>query len=208
MILGVAAVHLQQRIGERAAIRTARESTTLIARGIVEPVLTERAIAGPDRAALDRIIRTRVLDRTNVRVKIWSADGTVLYSDDHRLIGARFPLGREETKVLSSGGTAAFISDLSAPENRFERDDARLLEVYRPVRVAHTGRIVLLEVYKRFDEASVSTLRIWHTSALALLGAVALVWLLQVPLAWSIARKLRVAHEERERLLQRAVDAS
>jgi signal transduction histidine kinase len=201
-------VHLQQRIGERAAIRTARESTTLIARGIVEPVLTERAIAGPDRAALDRIIRTRVLDRTNVRVKIWSADGTVLYSDDHRLIGGRFPLGREERKVLSSGGTAAFISDLSAPENRFERADARLLEVYRPVRIAPTGRIVLLEVYKRFDEASVSTLRIWHTSALALLGAVALVWLLQVPLAWSIARKLRVAHEERERLLQRAVDAS
>jgi signal transduction histidine kinase len=208
VILGVAAVHLQQRIGERAAIRTARESTTLIARGIVEPILTERAIAGPDRAALDRIIRARVLDRTNVRVKIWSADGTVLYSDDHRLIGGRFPLGPEERKVLSSGGTAAFISNLSAPENRFERADARLLEVYRPVRVAPTGRIVLLEVYKRFDEASVSTLRIWHTSALALLGAVALVWLLQVPLAWSIARKLRVAHEERERLLQRAVDAS
>ena len=53
-----------------------------------------------------------------------------------------------------------------------------------------------------------STLRVWRTSALFLLGAVALIWLLQVPLALSLARRLRAGHEERERLLQRAVNAS
>ena len=150
-----------------------------------------------------------MLDGTNVRVKIWNPDGTILYSDEPRLIGERFPLERDETEVLATGGTAAGISDLSAPENRLETDrDRRLLEVYRPVHVAPTGRVVLFEVYKRFDEASVSTLRVWRTSALALLGAVALIWLLQVPLAVSLARRLRAGHEERERLLQRAVDAS
>jgi signal transduction histidine kinase len=208
VVLAVAAVYLQQRIGERAAIRTARESAGLIARGIVEPVLTERSLTGPDRAALDRIIRTRVLDRSNVRVKIWNPNGTILYSDEPRLIGARFPLERDEIEVIATGGTVAGISDLSAPENRFENGNDRLLEVYRPVHVAPTGRVVLFEVYKRFDEASVSTLRVWRTSALALLGAVALIWLLQVPLALSLARRLRAGHEERERLLQRAVDAS
>ena len=208
VVLAVAAVYLQQRIGERAAVRTARESAALIARGIVEPILTERSLAGPDRATLDRIIRTRVLDRTNVRVKIWNPDGTILYSDEPRLIGARFPLERDETEVIATGGTVAGISDLSAPENRLETSNDRLLEVYRPVHVAPTGRVVLFEVYKRFDEASVSTLRVWRTSALALLGAVALIWLLQVPLALSLARRLRAGHEERERLLQRAVDAS
>jgi two-component system NarL family sensor kinase len=210
VILAAAAVYLQQRIGERAAIRTGRESSALIARGIVEPVLTEKALAGPgpDRAALDHIIRTRVLDRSILRVKIWNPDGTILYSDDPRLIGARFPLEPDETQLLTTGGTAAGISDLSDPENRLERSDERLLEVYRPVRVAPTGRVVLFEFYKRFDEASVSALRVWRTSALFLLGAVALIWLLQVPLAWSLARRLRAGHEERERLLQRAVDAS
>jgi len=34
------------------------------------------------------------------------------------------------------------------------------------------------------------------------------VWLLQVPLAWSMARRLRAGHEERERLLRRAVESS
>jgi signal transduction histidine kinase len=210
VVLATAGVYLQQRIGERAAIRTARESSALIARGIVEPVLTEQALAGPgaDRDALDRIVRTRVLDRTIVRVKIWNPDGTILYSDDPRLIGNRYPLEPDEIGLMTTGGTSAGISDLSDPENRFERGGERLLEVYRPIRVEPTGRIILFEFYKRFDEASVSTLRIWRTSALALLGAVALVWLLQVPLALSLARRLRTGHEERERLLQRAVDAS
>jgi signal transduction histidine kinase len=210
VVLAAVAVYLQQRIGERAAIRTGRESAALITRGIVEPVLTERALAGPgpDRAALDRIIRTRVLDRTIVRVKIWKPDGTILYSDQPRLIGDRYPLEADELALLTHGGTAAGISDLSAPENRLETSDDRLLEVYTPVRVERTGRVVLFEFYKRFDEASVSTLRVWRTSALFLLGAVALIWLLQVPLAWSLARRLRAGHEERERLLQRAVDAS
>jgi signal transduction histidine kinase len=210
VVLAAVAVYLQQRIGERAAIQTGRDSAALITRGIVEPVLTERGLAGPGagRVALDRIIRTRVLDRTIVRVKIWDRDGTILYSDNPRLIGDRYPLEADELEVLASGGTAAGISDLSAPENRLEPRNERLLEVYAPVRVAPTGRVVLFEFYKRFDEASVSTLRVWRTSALFLLGAVALVWLLQVPLAWSLARRLRAGHEERERLLQRAVDAS
>jgi hypothetical protein len=147
VVLAAVGVYLQQQIGERAAIRTARESAALITRGIVQPFLTEQALAGagPDRAALDHIIRTRVLDRTIVRVKVWARDGTILYSDDARLVGARFPLGVEELEVIASGRTLAGISDLSAPENRFEQTSERLLEVYRPVRVAGTGRVVLFE---------------------------------------------------------------
>ena len=123
VVLVAVAVYLQQRIGERAAIRTGRESAALITRGIVEPVLTEKALAGPGPTAhaLDRIIRTRVLDRTIVRVKIWAPDGTILYSDDPRLIGARFPLEPTRSRVIGNGKTTAGISDLSAPENRLER---------------------------------------------------------------------------------------
>jgi signal transduction histidine kinase len=210
VVLAAVGVYLQQRIGERAAVRMARESAALITRGIVQPVLTEGALAGPGpaRDALDQIIHTRVLDRTIVRVKVWAPDGTILYSDDARLIGAKFPLEEDEVASVASGATLAGISDLAAPENRFERKGERLLEVYSPVRVADSRRMVLFEFYKRFDEASVSTLRVWRTSALFLLGAVALIWLLQVPLALSLARRLRAGHEDRERLLQRAVDAS
>src|SRR2546428_777244 len=39
-------------------------------------------------------------------------------------------------------------------------------------------------------------------------GRLLLLFLVQVPLAWSMARGLRQGQEERERLLQRAIDAS
>ena len=209
VVLAVAAVYLQQRIGERAAIRTARESAALISRGIVEPVLTERQLARhrPRRARSDH---------PNPRARPDERPGQDLGRGRHHPLLRRAPADRPEVpprarrdrEPSATGSTAAGISDLSAPENRLERRDRRLLEVYRPVHVAPTGRVVLFEVYKRFDEASVSTLRVWRTSALALLGAVALIWLLQVPLAVSLARRLRAGHEERERLLQRAVNAS
>src|SRR3954454_10356576 len=55
------------------------------------------------------------------RVKIWAPDGTVLYSDVHQLIGKKYVLGPEEQELMREGGAEAEVSDLSKPENRFER---------------------------------------------------------------------------------------
>jgi two-component system NarL family sensor kinase len=210
IVLAVATVYVQRRLGEEAAIRSARASGALIGHGIVQPVLTEAALAGPGPAQtlLDSVVRARVLGPDIVRVKIWRADGMVLYSDERRLMGATYALETDDTAVLTTGETDADISDLSKPENRFERGSGRLLEVYLPVTVAPTGRTVLFELYQRFDERSVSAATLWRRSAFALLAAIAVVWLLQIPFALKLARRLRTGHEERERLLQRAVDAS
>jgi len=210
VVLAVATVYVQRRLGEEAAVRSARESGALIGRGIVQPVLTEASLAGPGpaRTLLDSVVRARVLDHDIVRVKIWAADGTILYSDESQLIGSKYTLDQDDAAVLASGETDAGISDLSKPENRYELGNGRLLEVYLPIMVTPTGRPVLFELYQRFDEASVSGTSLWRESAFALLAAIALVWLLQIPFAWKLARRVRSGHEERERLLQRAVDSS
>jgi two-component system NarL family sensor kinase len=211
LVLALAAVYVQRRLGEEAAVRAARENAAVIGHGIVEPVLTESSLSGSGAAEqqLDHLVRTRVLTNPDiVRVKIWDPTGRILYSDEPRLIRGEYELDSDDTAVLRTGGTDASISDLSKPENRFERNNGRLLEVYLPVKVQPSGRTVLFELYHRFDERSVSGLRLWRASAPMLLGAIMLVWLLQVPLVWSMARRLRAGHEERERLLQRAVDSS
>jgi signal transduction histidine kinase len=210
LVLALAAVYVQRRLGEEAAVRAARENATLIANGIVEPVLTDAALAGPGAAQqqLDQVVRRRVLDQDIVRVKIWDRSGDVLYSDESRLRGGHYPLDNDDLEVFATGDSDAELSDLSKPENRFERGNGRLLEVYLPVRVEPSGRTVLFELYQRFDERTVSGLRLWRTSVPLLLGAIALVWLLQVPLVWSMARRLRAGHDERERLLRRAVESS
>jgi signal transduction histidine kinase len=101
----------------------------------------------------------------------------------------------------------ADVSNLSEPENRYERSYHKLLEVYLPVKTAG-GHDVLFEVYLRFSSVAANGNRIWTTFAPVLIGGLLLLYLVQVPLAWSMARGLRQGQLERERLLQRAIDAS
>src|SRR5205823_6043291 len=49
---------------------------------------------------------------------------------------------------------------------------------------------------------------IWGSFVPVMIGGLLLLFLVQVPLAWSMARGLRQGQEERERLLRRALDAS
>ena len=47
-------------------------------------------------------------------MKIWRDDGRILYSDEHRLIGSRYPLGDDELTTIRQGKVAAEVSDLDA----------------------------------------------------------------------------------------------
>jgi hypothetical protein len=77
-----------------------------------------------------------VLDDSVVRVKLWDADGRIVYSDPPELIATDYPLGEDELDAMRSSRIVAEVSDLSAPENRFERQYGKLLEVYPPLTVA------------------------------------------------------------------------
>lgn len=209
VLLGALGLVVQRRLATEDAIADAKVVTELTGRGIVAPYLTQDALAGEpaDLARLDRVVRERVLGDRVIRVKVWSPDGRILYSDEPRLRGDRYQLGRDGADALRTGATGAEVSDLSEAENRFERGRGRLLEVYLPLDTPG-GRRVLFESYQRFEGVAVSGRRLWLTFVPPLLGAVVLLWLLQAPLAWSMARRLRAGQLERERLLRGTIDAT
>lgn len=208
VLLGVLAAAVLRTQTRNEAIRQAKELTRLAGEGIVEPVLPLGLYSG-DPAALaqiDRTVRRSVLRDPVVRVKIWTAAGRILYSDDGRLIGQVYPLGAAELAAMREGRTNAEISDLAKPENRFDRGYKKLLEVYLPIK-GPGGRPLLFESYSRFSSVAASSARQWQTLAPALIGALVLLWLATLPLAWSLARRLRARQREREELLQRAVQS-
>ncbi|HEX6723708.1 MAG TPA: ATP-binding protein, partial [Gaiella sp.] len=157
--------------------------------------------------AVDRIVQERVLGERVVRVKLWAPDGRIVYSDEPRLIGTRFPLDADKLDVLRTGATKASLSDLAGPENRYERGQGDLYEVYLPIR-APDGTPLLFETYQRRSAVASTGRRIWMPFAALLLGSLALLWLVQVPLAWRLDRRLRRTQAEREALLVHAVEAS
>ncbi len=197
-----------RRVGEREAIVEAR-STTVARAEIVSNVITDGILhSDPDAvAAVARVVKQAVLDDSLIRVKIWTRGGTVVYSDEPRLIGTTYDLGADELDSLARGAIQAEVSDLTKPENSYERPFKHLLEVYLPV-YTPSGEAVLFEAYYRYDAVVASGTRLWKAFAPIALGSLVLLQLVQLPLAWSLARRLRQRINERERLLQRAVDAS
>jgi signal transduction histidine kinase len=66
----------------------------------------------------------------------------------------------------------------------------------------------LFEAYFRYAAVSAAGKDLWRSFAPTSLGALVALELVQIPLAWSLARRLRDRQQEREELLQRTIDAS
>lgn len=209
VVLAIAGSHTLQRLATSEVVRGARERTQADARDVVEPALTQDVVDGEPAALarFDRVMRMRLLREPVVRMKLWTADGRIVYSDDPRYIGARFALRGPAADVLREGGTHADLIEPDDPEHRFDTGEARLLEVYERLRAAD-GSPLLFELYLRYSAVTADGSRIWRSFAPALVGALLLQQLLQVPLSLSLARRLRRGQEERERLLTRALRAS
>lgn len=209
VVVAVVTAYVSRRLGTDEAIRNANTYTSLAADTTVEPVLDDALLRG-DLAAiarLDRVVRRSLLKDPMVRVKIWDRRGEVLYSDESRLIGARFVLGKEELETFDSDVAHAELSNLSQPENQFEEPATQLLEVYLPVHTQQ-GTALLFETYYRYDGVAEQGRAIWLRFAPFSLGALLLLELLQIPIAISLARRLRRTQFQRERLLRQAIDAT
>ena len=141
------------------------------------------------------------------RVKIWDAFGRVVYSDEPRLIGARYAMSPGDLAEFKNSTPEAAVSDLSKPENRFERKFGRLLEVYLPVQTP-SGFRLRYETYYRSSFISARGRRIFRQFAPVMLGGSILLALIQLPLAWWLARRVQRGQDERERLLRSAIEAS
>lgn len=197
-----------RRIGTDQAIADAQRVTYITGKGIIEPLLDQRLMEH-DRDALehlDRAVRDTLLEGSLVRIKVWSRDGVVVYSDESRLIGEQFALEADALEVLATGEAHADVSDLASDENQFETE-SKLLEVYQRLETS-TGEPVLYEAYFRYSGVAAVGRKLWTQFAPIAIGALVLLQLVQIPLAWSMARRLRSGQLERERLLRHAIDAS
>jgi signal transduction histidine kinase len=182
----------------------AQEAAQLVEATVSDGLLTSRPAAV---RAVDDAVVGRVLSSSIVRVKIWSADGRVLYSDDPAEIGGRYALSQEQRRLLRDGGAQVEVSDLDRPENRLDRGEGRLLEAYTRIRTP-SGRPMLFEIYQRFGSVTADAGRLLRALAPPILGAIGLILVVQVPLFWSLTRRLQRSHEQREGLLANAVTSS
>ncbi len=207
--VAVAGAFASRRVAEREAVTDAAHNADLIAQQVVQPAVTNGLVSGNRTAlaAFDRVVRRQVLSSSVVRVKLWTAAGRIVYSDEPRLIGQTFPLGSQERAALAGHAVHAEVSDLQRPENRYERGHGKLLEVYRPVWTP-SGQPLLFETYSPYQQVTQRTGELWRGFAGITISSLLILVALLLPILWRLLNRASRAQTQREVLLRRAVDAS
>jgi signal transduction histidine kinase len=206
-----AGVLVIREVATDQALAEARQLTEVSARLVERRLADDGLITGDATAsaAVARVVFDAVLVDPIVRVKIWTRDGRIVYSDESRLIGSVYDLDDDDLEVLDRGGVVSEVSDLSGPENRFERSFGELLEVYTRIQTPEPGGAPLLfETYQLSSSIAERRRELAGTFAPVLVVTLVALALLMIPIAWILASRVRAAQRERERLMQRAIESS
>ena len=104
LLVGTAVVNTEA--ARDKALLDAQAYTELLAHSVAEPAISH-ALARGEVGAADRFdaFASEFLKVGGVRrLKIWNADGKIVYSDEEKLVGKTFTLGHEEREILQSRG--------------------------------------------------------------------------------------------------------
>ncbi|WP_229706771.1 sensor histidine kinase [Nocardioides deserti] len=201
---------IAEDVAEDEAVAEARNTTVVLANSVALPAMDRRLL----RAQAGAIDRFRDLTEQGllidnpetVRINVWLADGTLVFSDLGALSGAPFELSSDHRRVLREGGTGYAVADEDDPENAGTNFDEQLVRVYTPLVV--DDQPVLFEAYFSLDRIEQRREEILAPFRWITIGSLAGLLVIVTPILWLLTRRLTRAGEERERLLVHAADAS
>lgn len=114
------------------------------------PVLPEASFETAAFDAFDTLVRQELLGGETERVKLWSPDGVILYSDDVSIVGDAFALS-PETVTAFGGRVAVNTSELDDPPHARDRELGALIEFWIPVTDADGDVVAVFEVEQSTD---------------------------------------------------------
>lgn len=117
-------------------IDTAQSGATLLTQVGIQPLLTAQQMAlgltSDEVTAVDLKLQGAALSDEVRRLKVWNRSGTIVYSDNHALIGRTFSIDDDLHDAL--GGTSkASITDGHDEENTGDNLAGPLIQVYVPL---------------------------------------------------------------------------
>ncbi len=117
---------------------------------IVESASPSAILTPTDIEALQAEVEHFLIGREIVRVKVWDGTGTIIVSDESRLIGETYEMS-DDLIAAFDGDVIYEVPDLSRPENQYDRGLGDLREYYIPVENSSHGVEIVFEVYELAD---------------------------------------------------------
>ena len=198
-------VVVSERIARANALAEAQRTATRLGQLLIAPLLTDYLRGMPGALAdLDRIVDYRMSDESVMSMVVWTAEGRVLYASHEELIGEAYAPTPE--LLAAVGGTV--VADVDENPETAYRGVATgpMVEVYTPLTAG--GQSLAFEAYFSYDrierEAALLRARIIPMA----IGALVALQLVQVPIATSLARRVRRHEAERAELMERTLTDS
>ncbi len=134
-----------------------------------------------------------------VRFKVYNHEGVVIWSDDQRVVGQKYPDNHELHEALE-GKVVAEMSSLDKKENVYEHDATQnAVEIYVPIFSDTTKKLLgVIETYKRADAIYQEVTK---ARTVVLFGAVGGGLLLYLSLFAIVRQAARKIAEQQENLL-------
>lgn len=147
VVIGVVVgVFLRSTVRDRAIDDAVRTAQVAVGVGVL-PLLTvddiDRSFVPLDPARVEEIdaaLSGSLAPNGITRIKVWNRQHWIVYSDNPRLVGRWFA-GTELLERTFDGELTSEVTDLTAPEEREEREFGELLSVYVPLRGSDDGRL-------------------------------------------------------------------
>jgi signal transduction histidine kinase len=200
---------LSTPLAQRLSLREATARSVAYANMVVKPLVDDKVLAGDPTAtdALVKLMHSRMADGSIAHMKIWTADGRVLWSDEDGVSGRTFELEDDVARLFGTTEATGEVSPLDKPENAQEQSAQELIEVYVGFSTDN-GTPLVFEAYWPTERITqdVSDIR-WQFTTLGLV-ALLLLALALLPLALSLARRVERGLAEREELMAQALSAS
>ncbi len=194
---------------EKHALNNAILQTQRVADLVLGPLVSKAMLAGDGAAIteMDRAVQRWRADTSVLRVKVWTADGRVVYSDVRSLVGQQFELPEWAHALLAGAPGTATLENQQELENLYESASGELVEVYVSSLAAEGTRLIF-EAY--YDDGPVRNEQqaVLYSMIPPFLLALSALQLAQLPPAIRLARRIQYHQAVRNRLLQRAVEAS
>lgn len=195
---------------QEAVTHNAANATALYVESIIAPLAQQLAnspvLSEEARAALDEVLQQGALSRRLHSFKIWSPDGTVIYSTTDTIVGRKYARTEGLTSALA-GQVYGEFDALEGEEANLERESGRaLLEIYSPVIEPWSGRVMAVAEFYELADGLKAELTTTSRNSWLVVGGVALAMFLA--LYGIVARGSRQIERQRLRLGEKVQELS
>ncbi|WP_433766337.1 sensor histidine kinase [Pseudomonas putida] len=183
VILGLTMLFVGNLVSERienAAVNSAAAAGAQYMATFLEPYVQEmsrdNSLSDASVQSLDRLTQSHSLKQHIVSIKIWRADGTVVYSTNKAITNQQYPL--EHVGEALKGKVVTDVEDPSQDENEWERKlDLPLYEIYAPLRDTGSSKVIAVgEFYEKAESLKLEINRV-RQEVWAVVGAATLAML-------------------------------